>query len=147
MPRRLTTFAMLLAYTAGQWAVLPHAHASIAGEKQSDHASRPHVHFPLSEHSKHSHEHHHDGHSHHAPSSECPCEHDSSAVYLPSDLGAASVAPQCVTLVIDMPFVGLATVTPVVGPAVLTRDENAWEIGQECSFDCPRYLALRALLI
>jgi uncharacterized protein involved in copper resistance len=155
--RRLITVAMLVAYAAGQWAAMPHAHASAAGKTHSGPKSQPHVHFSLFAHSDHDHahdgdQHSHDSHSHRGhhhehSTDESPSEHDSDAVYLPANLDAASVAPKYVTLADDLPLVGFVLIASNIEPAPLAIGEISGEIGQECTVGCPRYLALRALRI
>jgi hypothetical protein len=160
MKRRIVTAVALIAYLAGQWAALPHAHA---GERNSDHSghnSRPHVHFSWFGHDGHSHAHEHDGADHHRSrhsrrsaepvcdaSLEKPADHESDAIYLPDEVGAAATAAKNATtvdLLVISPFMSSAI---SMGPADGIADTTAWRIADESSIGCPLYLALRALRI
>lgn len=82
MSRRLLTTLLMVAFLAGQLAVVPHAHGASRNNQPSDHDSRPHVHLVWFEHTdnqhdvEHSHDHDRDhGHRHHGEHSHHEAEH------------------------------------------------------------------------
>jgi hypothetical protein len=129
--------------SAGVW----HAHAG--SNQPADHNARPHIHVGHRCHAGHSHHSDGDGSHSHSPASGTKSEqdeHDSDAVYLPSEIGATllnkSVRPpdnDRVTATAAIAL-GLCT-TPFVNAS-----ERAF-LPDEFGPACPLYLALRGLRI
>src|SRR4051794_12708655 len=123
MFRRGFSIFVLLAFTASQLAVTPHAHAE-AG-KPVDHDALPHVHLSWFEQAGHCHDdeyaHHHSADDSHSQPLFCKAgiehdDHDSDAVYLSNDTGNSlatkSVAPLRnleIVVALTLPVVPLAT--------------------------------------
>lgn len=124
-----------------------HAHAG--SNQPADHNARPHIHVGHSCHVGHPHHHDADGSHSRSPASETksePDDHDSDAVYLPSEIGATllnkSVRP---------PDNNRVTATAAIAFALSTTTfVNASETAffpDEFGPACPLYLALRGLRI
>lgn len=160
MARRIAVTLLLVAYLAGQWAAIPHAHA---GDSQhAGHGTQSHIHVSwfgdhAHEHgSSHDHHHEHHGdesHSHQpAESSTDPanggCDgHDSDAVYLPEEVGQITIAAKTTNPIDESQFSLLLVVAAAIArPGTVTDFESA-RIAEECSPGCPLFLALRALRI
>jgi hypothetical protein len=120
-----------------------HAHAG--SNQPADHDARPHIHVG---HAGHSHHHDSGGNHSHSPQSETNSEedeHDSDAVYLPSEISATlnkSVRPRDDDRVTGTAAIDLSlSTTPFVNAS--ERAFSPDEFGPAC----PLYLALRGLRI
>lgn len=153
MFRRSCSLTLLLAFTAGQIAVIQHAHSANGGSFDRD--IRPHIHLSWTRHAVRSHDdgnprhHHHDG-SHSSPSSSDATfgheSHESDAVHLPSEYsvsspvkGIASAHNFDLIAKLAIPIAPSATSVSgcVTGPF----------FPGDCTPGHPLYLALRALRI
>jgi hypothetical protein len=162
---RILSIVLLICYPASQLAVVPHAHGSSGEFNPLEHNARPHFHVPwfaCNDHGGHHHSHcdhsldtshthpHTDKGSHAQPASsdENPGhgDHDSDAVYLPTDTG-----PAMFTKCVDSPdslqiFSALTNALAVAPPPCISRQADDG-YPDACCLGCPLYLALRALRI
>jgi hypothetical protein len=151
MFRKSLSLIVMLAFVTGQLAVIPHAHGD-SGEP-FDHDARPHFHVAWFTHvghcrdGGHAHPHEADASYSNPPSSNSKTghsDHDSDAIYLPSDMGISlptkSVGPLD-NFLIDSSL-GLAVVPATISTTACLADAFSPD---ECSPACPLYLALRAL--
>ena len=165
----------MMAFLAGQLAVVPHAHGASCNNQTSDHDSRPHVHLAWFEHADHEHDtehghnhdgghgHHHGEHSHHdgeqehhhdanqssQASSDTDCkhdDHDSDAVYLAVDSGDLLPSQGVASPDLSAAAKLLCVPTAYLGPATSLHLVDG-QPPDQCAPSCPLYLALRALLI
>lgn len=160
MLRRIVIFMSLIAYLAGTFASMPHAHA---GDSTVDHSRRDakrHLHVSwLGDHG-HRHRHDHDGadhrhcdHSHHGDEAaiergaEAPAGHDQDAAYLPDEVGSA------VTTVKHVAAVDALAACNWMFQAASAEWNTCGVRGAACqntaesSIGCPLFLALRTLRI
>jgi len=155
MLRRYTSILCLVSYIAGQLAAVPHAHGGNVSEP-SDHGARPHIHISWFGHS-HSHD---DGDTHHghqhdvdrsksisSDSDTSSNDHDSTAVYLPSEVGSLCLA--CTITGSPDPLDAVQAMPIAMAVATADRFGQLCEANfpGNCSPGTPLYPALRALRI
>ena len=130
MSRRCFTIVLSMAYLASQLAVVSHSHGASRENQPVDHHARPHIHVSSFGHADHSHDldhghpysHRSTGTHSHTVDSETPPEHsdhDSDAVYLPSDTGQSLLSKSVAT-----PN-AFNFVTPLVAAIVVTPTDSS----------------------
>jgi len=177
MFRRCFTCLLMMAFLAGQLAVVPHAHGASRSNQPSDHDARPHVHLSWFEHADHQHDtehgHCHDGdqgHRHHAEHSHHDAEHghhhdgtiqpnqassDTDGEHEDHDGDAVYLAIDPGDLLLSQgvaspDLCAAATVLYVPTGYLVPATSRHLADGQppdQCAPCCPLYLALRTLLI
>lgn len=159
MARRIAVTLLLVAYLAGQWAAIPHAHADGGDAQHSGQGTQSHIHvswFGDHAHEHGSSQHHHHGdesHSHQPAESSTDlangsCDgHDSDAVYLPEELGQITVAAKIANSIDDSQYSALLVMAAAIARPGKVADFESARIAEECIPGCPLFLALRALRI
>lgn len=159
MYRRCISSLLLVAYVAGQWAVMPHAHGDESATLSQKHSSRPHVHLGTVRHDHASHHHDHP-HSHgksavgqvlKLAAGQCvitdPHDHDADAVYLASSVNSITVGKVgSQTLNVARPAMHLNWMVLAAELDQPTFGEN-WHPPAFRIAGCDFILALRALRI
>jgi hypothetical protein len=150
MFRRSVSIVVMLGLVTGQTAAFPHAHAE--DREPFDHDARPHIHLSWFEHVSDSHndgQHHHDNDGDHSQPRSPDVnidhdDHDSDAVYLPTDIGF-SLPTKGVVPVQNLEVTATLSLPVAPAPTFLTDRVTGPYFSGDCSPGRPLWLVLRAL--
>jgi hypothetical protein len=151
MFRRSVSIIVMFGFVTGQMAAFPHAHAE--NGEPFDHDARPHIHLSWFEHvgdchnDGHAHHHDHDGDDSQRRSLDTNVDHDdhdSDAVYLPTDIGV-SLPTKSIESVHNFDVTATLAIPVAPLPTFLTDCVTGQYFSGDCSPGRPLWLVLRAL--